>query len=204
MTKPKKDHYATLGVKPEATPAELKRARRKKAATLHPDKLGGDQQAMSEVNHAFDVLADPARRLLYDKTGEDHIASPEVRARELVLQSFQDALQKDAPLILKHAKKFIEDAKGNIAKAKADGQRALKELRKMRDKIKTKGPINGFHLVVDKNLQSIEQRLASMDLDIEMCDAALKELEGYSSDEKHVVEYKTIQWGTSASTGGSW
>lgn len=128
----------------------------------------------------------------------------EVRARELVMSAFQDALQKDASLILKHAKKFIEDAKGNITKAKADGQRALEELRKMRDKIKTKGPINGFHLVVDKNLQSIEQRLASMDLDIEMCDAALKELESYSSDEKHVVEYKAIQWGMATSTGGWW
>lgn len=73
----------------------------------------------------------------------------------------------------------------------------------MRSKIKTKGPINGFHLVVDKNLQSIEQRLASMDLDIEMCDAALKELETYSSDEKHIVEFKTISWGT-GTTGDAW
>lgn len=87
-SKPKKDLYATLDVKRDATPAEIKRAHRRRAEQVHPDK-GGDPVEMAAVNHANDVLKDPARRLLYDKTGQDHILPTEVRARELVMQGFR-------------------------------------------------------------------------------------------------------------------
>lgn len=200
MTKPKKDLYATLGVKPEVSPAELKRARREKAAKAHPDH-GGDHLDMSEINHAYDVLIDPSRRLLYDSTGEDSGVSKESRSQALILQSFADALINDAPGILIHARKFIEDAKQTIKKQKADGTRALQSLKDRRDKIKTTGPVNAFHLVIDQNIAHVQQKLAGLDNDIGMIDEALEELKSYSSDEKLVVEFKNTQWGGTATTG---
>ncbi len=201
----KKNLYETLGVKPEATPAELKRARRKKAAKAHPDH-GGDQVEMSQINHAYDVLIDPSRRLLYDSTGEDSAASKESRVQGLIMGAFADALIKDAPGILIHAMRFVDDAKQSATKQRADGKRALKSLKDRRDKIKTAGPVNAFHLVIDQNITHVEQKLAGLDNDIAMIDEALEELKSYSSDEKLVVEFKDIQsiYGSTTTTGGTW
>lgn len=49
------DHYSTLGVPADATPADIKRAYRKKASKSHPDK-GGDGKSMAD--YADEILAD--------------------------------------------------------------------------------------------------------------------------------------------------
>ncbi|MGZ6993314.1 MAG: J domain-containing protein [Ilumatobacteraceae bacterium] len=49
------DPFAVLGVSPEATPDEVRSARRRLAAKFHPDH-GGDAARMGEINAAFDVV----------------------------------------------------------------------------------------------------------------------------------------------------
>lgn len=58
-------YYAVLGVPWHATADDIRRAYRRAAITLHPDK-GGDPEAFKELAHAYRVLADPAQRALYD------------------------------------------------------------------------------------------------------------------------------------------
>jgi molecular chaperone DnaJ len=64
------DLYATLGLRPDAAPEEIKRAYRAKAREHHPD-AGGDAERFKEVTHAFEVLSDPDRRARYDRFGDD-------------------------------------------------------------------------------------------------------------------------------------
>ena len=59
------DHYATLGVAKTATAEEIKRAFRKLASQHHPDK-GGDTARFQEIQAAYDVLGDEAKRSAYD------------------------------------------------------------------------------------------------------------------------------------------
>ncbi|KAG8834249.1 Type I HSP40 co-chaperone [Serendipita sp. 399] len=61
--------YDILEVTPDASEADLKKAYRKKALRLHPDK-GGDPELFKEVTHAYDVLSDPEKREIYDRSGE--------------------------------------------------------------------------------------------------------------------------------------
>lgn len=62
--------YATLGVTPDASAANIKAAFRKKASEAHPDREGGSTEAMKAINEAWAVLGDPERRARYDQTGD--------------------------------------------------------------------------------------------------------------------------------------
>ena len=65
-----KDFYAALGVGKDATAADVKKAYRKLARELHPDKNAGDAKAeerFKEVSEAYAVLSDPKQRAEYDE-----------------------------------------------------------------------------------------------------------------------------------------
>lgn len=64
------DYYAILQVEATADAAAIRAAHRKRARDLHPDvNPSPDATArMAELNHARDILLDPARRAEFDRT----------------------------------------------------------------------------------------------------------------------------------------
>jgi curved DNA-binding protein len=69
MGEPHADLYEVLGVRPNATAADIRRAYRDHARRLHPDVAGHRADGrMAEINDAWFVLRDPARRAAYDRT----------------------------------------------------------------------------------------------------------------------------------------
>ena len=66
-----KDYYKSLGVAKDADAANIKKAYRKLAQQLHPDKNPGDataEERFKEVSEAYDVLGDAEKRKEYDDT----------------------------------------------------------------------------------------------------------------------------------------
>ncbi|GJN94447.1 hypothetical protein Rhopal_007527-T1 [Rhodotorula paludigena] len=65
--------YDALGVSPDASDSEIKKAYRKLALQHHPDKQAsgsGDATRFQEIQHAWEVLSDPNARADYDAFGE--------------------------------------------------------------------------------------------------------------------------------------
>ncbi len=68
----KKDYYAILGVKKDATAEEIRKAFRKLARKYHPDVNPGDKKAeekFKELSEANDILSEPKKRKIYDQLG---------------------------------------------------------------------------------------------------------------------------------------
>ena len=67
----KRDYYAVLGVKRNASADEIKSAYRKLARKYHPDanKSAGAAEKFTEATEAYDVLSDAEKRKLYDQYG---------------------------------------------------------------------------------------------------------------------------------------
>lgn len=63
--------YDDLGVSKNADRATIKRAYRKRAQKLHPDRPDGNAEKFYQITRAYDVLYDDARRAHYDQTGQD-------------------------------------------------------------------------------------------------------------------------------------
>jgi hypothetical protein len=61
------NYYEVLGVRREASQAEIRNAYRNLAKTLHPDHPGGSAEKFSQIQEANAVLSDPDRRREHDE-----------------------------------------------------------------------------------------------------------------------------------------
>lgn len=83
------DHYATLQVRPTASPQEIERAYRRLARANHPDLLRAAapevrqraEEKLKRVNRAHRVLGDRERRHAYDRERAGRVAGHGAAAR---------------------------------------------------------------------------------------------------------------------------
>jgi curved DNA-binding protein len=80
-----KDYYKILGIGRDVDEKEIKRVYRQLALKYHPDKNPGNKQAeerFKEINEAYEVLGDPAKRRKYDQLGESYHAWERMGGRQ--------------------------------------------------------------------------------------------------------------------------
>lgn len=96
-----KDYYEILGVKREATDAEIKSAYRKLARKYHPDvnKTKEAEAKFKDINEAYEVLSDKQKRSRYDSLGSNWQGGAEYTPppgfENFSFQGFQNGQQFD-------------------------------------------------------------------------------------------------------------
>ncbi|MEM9517313.1 MAG: J domain-containing protein [Actinomycetota bacterium] len=74
-----RNHYAVLGVRPDASDQEVRDAFRRLARQHHPDRSAAERAGadrMAEINEAYRVLSEPSRRAVYDASLRRSPAEP--------------------------------------------------------------------------------------------------------------------------------
>ena len=88
------DYYKILGVKKEATEAEIKKAYRKLALKWHPDKNPNNREEAEEkfkkINEAYSVLSDKDKRRQYDRGGDFSFDFGSFNANDIFKDFFGD------------------------------------------------------------------------------------------------------------------
>lgn len=160
MSRP--DHYATLGVAPDASVDDIKRAYRRAARHAHPDR-GGNHERMQALNEAKDVLTDPARRARYD-AGEDGQASTEEEAaRALILQLFAEAvdINKDDPV--EGVREALQTGRTGAAVKATMLRRSINRLESQRNRVRAKTERNVYLDVIEARIASARADIAGME-----------------------------------------
>jgi hypothetical protein len=94
--------YEILGVSPHATDAEIKSAYRKFVKKFHPDVNKNQHEGIiKQLNEAYDILSDPARKAQYDRgatvfTFEYEEDPRDVYRREYIARRMEEERQKRA------------------------------------------------------------------------------------------------------------
>lgn len=70
--------YDVLGVPKDADEATIKKAYRMLSLKYHPDRQGGSKEKFQQLSESYEILSDPQKKSLYDRTGstdENHPTS---------------------------------------------------------------------------------------------------------------------------------
>lgn len=178
--------YEVLGVPKDADAGTVKRAYRQAAKKAHPDR-GGNPQAMTRVNVAYDILSDPARRERYDVGGEDLPPTPplELRARIQLAMAFQHMLQNPQRV------NIPAGAKAFLCEQRRAGQAQISEMKAIQARFKARmpdvefagapGEPNVFLDQLNASVADLQRRMEATGETLEAIGRALELLAAYTS-----------------------
>jgi len=189
--------YDTLGVDKGASAADIKKAFREGAKKKHEDK-GGDNEEMVELNKAYAILSNPAKRKRYDNTGETSEESFEVKFAGLIQQVFMGLVEREENVEgMDLVKRFGDITNGILAennKNKRTVERKVEKIKKVYDRL-SEGRIK---IVVGNNLEDEKRALELVKENIEFLKKCKEVIasEHYRFEEVDLPQVDWIQFRT--------
>lgn len=159
----KRTPYDTLGVDKSADADKIKSAHRKRVRETHPDRKG-DAEEFKEVQSAYLVLIDPARRKRYDETGDDSESRTDSDANRLLAATFlqvvhqligqgMDVAKRDVfAAMIELFRKTVRELDSQIGQ----NQEAKRQLEQVAKRIKKEPAPSLFASIMQSELAKIE------------------------------------------------
>lgn len=176
------DLYETLGVSPDATPDQIKKAYRKRALECHPDRGGGDEAAFKALEAAYGVLSDSEKRACYDRgDSPDDIERFAAEVQEALLHTFRSVLKSNysGDLIdgaVRINNEVIFQSNMIVAANEQSKRHWMKRLKRI---VKKTDGANIAKLVIEAELHSIEAEIVKANRGIAIANSVLQLLADY-------------------------
>lgn len=176
------DLYKELGVNPDATDEEIKRAWRSLCSIYHPDKWPEPEnraeaaERMADINRAYEILSNPETRAKYDAGLLDPAPDPYMAIYDMAVGYFDNVVSSAPMSAIDNIFNFIDmcidsdkaSAQANIKKAEAD----IKRMSKLVSRINCDGRVNNVfadvmnHRIVKSKdyIEKAHTRLTHLDL----------------------------------------
>lgn len=175
--------YTILEISPQATDDEIKRQFRKLAQINHPDR-GGDEEKFKQINLAYSILSDPARKKLFDTTGQFNV-NQDLRQQALnnlamIIVHFMNNIDPDMENLVVCMKNDITREKASLTSQIDQCISSINKLEKFLKKIRRKKEgENVLKMFVSNQIKSHENSILTHNRNLEVCDEMTEILEDY-------------------------
>jgi len=175
--------YEILGVTKDASIDDIKKQYKARSKDLHPDQ-GGDPEAFVELQKAFSILTDPAKRNMYDEYGINDSLDIENEAKLVAIQIVLPAL--DALPTSCDADKEIAAIFTRCLNGLKEQEQAAKEardkLQRRLDAIQKKPADDFLTDEIDRVIQGYHRAMKQAQLNHKIHDMAFSLVKGYKFD----------------------
>ena len=176
--------YKIIGVTENATTAEIKKAYKRKAQELHPDRETGCEEKFQELQDAYAILKDENRRAIYDETGQTDQRYSEIgdHAAAMLIQMFMQLLHGKDCRLMDYTVEIRERLVDNVDDAKKEckkiGER-IDKLQALLERLTCKEGDNLFGTAMETTIAESEKQYSEGQLHIKITEAALERLDKY-------------------------
>ena len=183
------DLYSELGVKKDASQAEIEKAGKQRARETHPDLHGEESTAaFQKVSHALSVLRDPQKRERYDQTGNDGGSDPfaheDAVAMNLVSQKLAQIVNggEDPRYVdvVGQIKRMIASDRQQLEASIAGGNQAIERLAKFAARVSHRGEgPNVMGSFFEQQKREMSARIEAQESAMKVCAKAAEMVEEY-------------------------
>lgn len=189
------DPFSVLGVARDATDQEIKAAYRSKAKTMHPDR-GGDPEEFALLSRAFEILSDPVKRELFERTGQwfgatnppkhpDHDLFEDLSS--IVCTAFV-VRNPELDDIIAVSRKFIREANAKLDQEIKVRAAAVEKVGRHAARLKAKKGDNILAAIVGARMSAVRREIEGFEAVRVRHERMLKFLDGYSYEhDEHPV-----------------
>jgi len=182
-------YYELLGVARDADFDAVKRAYRSKAMSAHPDRNGGSDEKMREIQEAYDCLSDPVKRAMYD-VGDTHSeVQAEIEAAGLLRVLMDEAIDSFAMHLPMAIDIRIATGLENINQKVRALTTKRKRLLRWRGRVtRADDGENAVEAIVDEKLLAVEKELLGLNYSADLNHRARALLAVYDDKGEPVAE----------------
>ncbi len=198
-----RDPWEVLGVQRGVAHDRIKRIYQELRSKLHPDRAGGDQELFNEVQQAWELLNDPERLDLYERTGSADQPPPvEQKATTHLMSIFLNLARGNNYQPAFYVKTMRQTLAADIVSGNQHRVEASAVLARIR-RAAPKGPDGGniFANVIDQEADNLDTTIAEIDGRLELLEAAQVILEAYDDDAPVDPMSGALTFSTNSATG---